>query len=82
MLFQWCVGDQIKTIETGVNDLSGLYLFQLPDGSPLISLHGNDAKPNGSRLGSGRAYLQLIDVQSELQITDQVVEGDFTSLEG
>ena len=45
------VGDQIKTIETGVNDLSGLYPLQLPDGfSALISLHGSDAIPNGSRL--------------------------------
>ena len=45
-------------------------------------MHGKDSEPDGFRLGGGQALLQLIDVQSGLRITDQIVVGDFNNLEG
>ena len=74
---------QTRSIQTGVNDLSGLSTFSDDDNNfVLATLHGSSASVDGVMNGDGWAYIQFLDPSSGNQIAEQFVQGDFRSLEG
>ena len=77
------LGPRLLYLETGFNDLTDLTLFNLADGSQaLAALHGNATILNGVTLGSGRAYLQILDPAHGTQLADLTLSGQFKDLEG
>ena len=81
--FNGVAGSLIRTIETGVDDLSGLATLAYGDNDfMLASLHGRSAYVDGVRLGDGRSYLQILDPFTGQRIAEQFVVGDFRTLEG
>lgn len=77
------LGPRLLYLETGFNDLTDLTLFNLADGSQaLAALHGNATILNGVTLGSGRAYLQILDPAHGTQLADLTLSGQFKNLEG
>ena len=77
------LSEPIRSIQSGVNDLTGLASFADSDNNfVLASLHSNGASVDGELNGDGWAYIQFLDPSSGQQIAEQFVQGDFQSLEG